>query len=563
MGARGLFLTCAVAIAVADSSVGQPVVWNNPATGGSAGQWNNGANWNPAVVPTSSNNAQIGNGGEAVVTGNVAASRIEVGKNDGVGILTSTVADVELIVDSDFDIGEIGGDYATGGISATGDGVVNIANAALLRIGDSGAGDLDLGQSNATAAAVASGQGTLSLQSILLVEIVDDADVGQAGGSATAVANGVFEANGIGTLQIGADLDVGQSGGSGSANATGSVDIVDSQVIVGADVDVGRTAASTAGNQGTGTLRIKNSSLSIGFKNQLTPGALNIGDASADVDKLAAAVGSVVVEGGSAQVADRINIAGLSGGGSNVQNTATGSLHVVDAVLSAATVEVAVVFDATAGVAEGELRTDASWVDISGPLTMGAGGTLHFGLSGTDRADANSSASAYGAIDADAATLGGELRLTLLDGFLPAAGNRFELLATTGSISGTISPVDLPSLSSGLSWEIVQTADSLSAVVVGGVASADFDADFDIDGRDFLTWQMGFPVAADATVEQGDADGDGTVAGADLDVWQGQWGMATNQTQVVRGVPEPPTVSLAVLMVGSFSVVVRRGRFRL
>jgi hypothetical protein len=48
----------------------------------------------------------------------------------------------------------------------------------------------------------------------------------------------------------------------------------------------------------------------------------------------------------------------------------------------------------------------------------------------------------------------------------------------------------------------------------------DFDADGDVDGADFTTWQTNFPKFSGATLAQGDADGDGDVDGADFVVWQ-------------------------------------------
>ncbi len=49
--------------------------------------------------------------------------------------------------------------------------------------------------------------------------------------------------------------------------------------------------------------------------------------------------------------------------------------------------------------------------------------------------------------------------------------------------------------------------------------SADFDADNDIDGSDFLAWQRGFSITSGASLEQGDANGDGEVDSLDLQLW--------------------------------------------
>jgi hypothetical protein len=56
------------------------------------------------------------------------------------------------------------------------------------------------------------------------------------------------------------------------------------------------------------------------------------------------------------------------------------------------------------------------------------------------------------------------------------------------------------------------------------IPSADFDTDGDIDGLDFLAWQIGFgTVAPNAVKADGDADDDQDVDGADLSAWEVQY----------------------------------------
>lgn len=69
-------------------------------------------------------------------------------------------------------------------------------------------------------------------------------------------------------------------------------------------------------------------------------------------------------------------------------------------------------------------------------------------------------------------------------------------------------------------------------------ASADFDGDGDVDGRDFLAWQRGYGTSM-AAKQEGDADNDGNVNGADLAVWQEQY-----------GTPPPQSTFTASLLLG-------------
>lgn len=57
------------------------------------------------------------------------------------------------------------------------------------------------------------------------------------------------------------------------------------------------------------------------------------------------------------------------------------------------------------------------------------------------------------------------------------------------------------------------------------VISADFDADGDVDGADFLAWQRGLGLSGNAVAADGDADGDKNVDGVDLGYWKTQFGV--------------------------------------
>jgi hypothetical protein len=72
---------------------------------------------------------------------------------------------------------------------------------------------------------------------------------------------------------------------------------------------------------------------------------------------------------------------------------------------------------------------------------------------------------------------------------------------------------------------------------------ADFDADGDVDGSDFLVWQRG--LGGSAGPPGGDANGDGVVNGADLKFWKVQFGQPDGNAS--SAVPEPSSWALALL----------------
>jgi hypothetical protein len=102
---------------------------------------------------------------------------------------------------------------------------------------------------------------------------------------------------------------------------------------------------------------------------------------------------------------------------------------------------------------------------------------------------------------------------------------------------------------------------------------SDFDADGDVDGADFLTWQRGLGITMNATTAQGDADLTDAldVDAADLALWTEEFaGGPTSPNRLVIGsvryvtgaanpVPEPGSVILAGV---GFALVVRRVRSR-
>ncbi len=104
------------------------------------------------------------------------------------------------------------------------------------------------------------------------------------------------------------------------------------------------------------------------------------------------------------------------------------------------------------------------------------------------------------------------------------------------------------------------TANSLLTVVE---TPADFDASGTVDGADLAVWEQGFGQfpAGDATLADGDANGDGFVSGTDFLLWQSAYGSssiaAISGMQTGVKVPEPATVWL-LLIAGTASMIRRR-----
>lgn len=116
-------------------------------------------------------------------------------------------------------------------------------------------------------------------------------------------------------------------------------------------------------------------------------------------------------------------------------------------------------------------------------LTVGLTGTLLMELGGT------TAGSGYDQLqDAGTLTVGGILQIALINGFTPAAGQSFDLL-NWGSLNGTFSTLDLPTLAGGLSWNTSQLYTTGVLSVVGAGLAGDYNNNGVVDAADYVLWR--------------------------------------------------------------------------
>lgn len=142
------------------------------------------------------------------------------------------------------------------------------------------------------------------------------------------------------------------------------------------------------------------------------------------------------------------------------------------------------------------------------------------------------------------ASLDGTLAVTLVDGFVPQAGDSFGFLAATGGTGGMFAALDLPGLGPNLGW-LINSGGITVSLLVSSTLEGDFDNDGDVDDQDLLTWEMNVGTSGGAGRSQGDADDDFDVDGADFLRWQRQFTGSTASS--AAAVPEPTSWSLLAL----------------
>lgn len=145
-----------------------------------------------------------------------------------------------------------------------------------------------------------------------------------------------------------------------------------------------------------------------------------------------------------------------------------------------------------------------------------------------------------------AANLVGDLEVTLLNGFVPRAGDSFQILQSLGSLTGQFRETGtmLPALPGNMSWEIeYDTSNSIVFLNVVSPFTADFDGDGDVDGDDLTDPTLGWQARYGNDLD-----------GADFLAWQQQLGSGVGSLSAAQTVPEPASAALALLTLASLAI---------
>ena len=185
--------------------------------------------------------------------------------------------------------------------------------------------------------------------------------------------------------------------------------------------------------------------------------------------------------------------------------------------------------------------TSVGTLSVEGNFRQMAAGTLNIELGGT-AAGQYDQLRVLGLLNG--AVLDGTLDVSLVNGFVPAVGNTFDVISTEGGInnSGVISlhPSDASSFSlSVVSGSILRlTATSVTQPMLTG----DFNNNGVVDAADYVLWRNGGPLMNDPT---------NGVQPEDYGVWRANFGKTNpgSAASLAATVPEPASCVIMLLTV--------------
>jgi hypothetical protein len=154
---------------------------------------------------------------------------------------------------------------------------------------------------------------------------------------------------------------------------------------------------------------------------------------------------------------------------------------------------------------------------VQGDFTQAGGGRLEIEIGGTMPATEFDRLTVTGA-----AMLAGALDVSLIGGFVPAAGDSFEVLRADGGIFNAFSTTSLPALPAGLQWDVAYSNFAVLLQVAAAGLAGDFNEDGMVDAADYILWRKN------------------GLAPEQYDAWRTNFGRAAGSGSLkTHAVPEP------------------------
>jgi hypothetical protein len=197
---------------------------------------------------------------------------------------------------------------------------------------------------------------------------------------------------------------------------------------------------------------------------------------------------------------------------------------------------------------EGDLNPGNSpaIVNFGGDVVLGADSTLKIEIGGATPGTSYDQVNVAGQL-----SLAGALEISLIDGFVPTAGQTFDIL-NAASLVGAFSSIELPTIP-GLTWNTSQLASGILSVVPGLLG--DYNEDGTVNAADYTVYRNRLAGIGGTTLPNDDTVG---VGPDDYLRWKNNYGnssgAAAGLLSQAQTVPEPNScvLSLAFLVAAAF-----------
>jgi hypothetical protein len=204
---------------------------------------------------------------------------------------------------------------------------------------------------------------------------------------------------------------------------------------------------------------------------------------------------------------------------------------------------------------EGDLKPGNSPANVSfgGDVNIAATAGLNIELGGATKG------TQYDALTiAGSASLSGAFEASLIDGFVPAPGQSFEIITAAGGINGTFDSINLPALAGGLFFNLAYAPTAVTLSVAGLLG--DYNHNGDIDAADYILWRKSMSQTGNALAADGNRNG--VIDSGDFNFWRGNYGTVaagSGGNGSASAIPEPSSL-LLVTFLAATSWLRRRSR---
>jgi autotransporter-associated beta strand protein len=144
-----------------------------------------------------------------------------------------------------------------------------------------------------------------------------------------------------------------------------------------------------------------------------------------------------------------------------------------------------------------------------------------------------------------AVQLGGTLDVDLFDpegtGFTPLAGATYEIISAAGGVTGTFDQLRLPLLASNFRWQLT-VGETNVVLKINGPAGSTGPAPYNAEG--LAIWTEHFGLEGPATSAEADWNEDGNVDGSDFLLWQLNLTSLPPVETPLQSIPEPASAAL-------------------